>query len=87
MLSNGLLEHGSMDIDEDTAFSLALRVKVSVTVWDFTLPITPSLPAVFGVSFNCPFLVTPNIFAARRLFLNLESGIGDSDRRSFWLGA
>lgn len=50
LLSSGQLEYGNMDIDEDTAPSFAVRVKISVTVWDFILPITPSLPAVFGVS-------------------------------------
>ncbi|KAH7286952.1 hypothetical protein KP509_32G029300 [Ceratopteris richardii] len=46
VLSNQL---GTMSMEsEDHAF--ALRVKLSVTVWDFVLPITPSLPAVFGVS-------------------------------------
>ncbi|MCO5557068.1 hypothetical protein L7F22_010624 [Adiantum nelumboides] len=48
--SSGQFGNGNMDIDEDTFLYPALRVKLSVTVWDFVLPITPSLPAVFGIS-------------------------------------
>lgn len=50
LLLSGQVENGKMDIDEDIITSLSVRVKLSVTVWDFILPITPSLPAVFGVS-------------------------------------
>lgn len=42
---------GPVDMmDEDAVSSLSIRVKLSLTVWDFILPATPSLPAVFGVS-------------------------------------
>lgn len=37
-------------MDEDAISNLSVRVKLSLTVWDFILPLTPSLPAVFGVS-------------------------------------
>ncbi len=43
-------ETGKMDIDEECKTSLAVRLGVHITVWEFVLPITPSLPAVFGVS-------------------------------------
>ncbi|CAM6094606.1 unnamed protein product [Calypogeia fissa] len=43
-------ENRKMDIDEDFDSSLAVQVKVGLTVWDFVLPETPSLPAVFGIS-------------------------------------
>lgn len=39
-------------MDEDAISSLSVQVKLSLTVWDFILPATPSLPAVFGVSFT-----------------------------------
>lgn len=38
-------------MDEDAVSNLPVRVKLNLTVWDFILPATPSLPAVFGVSF------------------------------------
>ncbi|MCL7043539.1 hypothetical protein MKW94_022837 [Papaver nudicaule] len=45
------LENGLVDMmDEDGFTNLSVRLKISVTVWDFTLPTTPSLPAVFGIS-------------------------------------
>lgn len=44
-------DNGSGDMmDEDVLSNLSIRLKISVTVWDFTLPLTPSLPAVFGIS-------------------------------------
>ncbi|KAH8931516.1 hypothetical protein BDL97_19G025700 [Sphagnum fallax] len=43
-------ETGKMDIDEECKTSLAVRLGVHITVWEFVLPITPSLPAVFGIS-------------------------------------
>ncbi|XP_020590821.1 uncharacterized protein LOC110031772 isoform X3 [Phalaenopsis equestris] len=47
-LSSG---NGSTEMmDEDDLTNLSIQLKISVTVWDFTLPITPSLPAVIGVS-------------------------------------
>ncbi|GAB2219015.1 hypothetical protein Droror1_Dr00006640 [Drosera rotundifolia] len=39
-----------MDEDEDAISNRSVHVKLNVTVWDFTLPLTPSLPAVFGIS-------------------------------------
>lgn len=46
-------DNGSGDMmDEDTLTNISIHLKISVTVWDFTLPLTPSLPAVFGVSFK-----------------------------------
>ncbi|GLJ14057.1 hypothetical protein SUGI_0224840 [Cryptomeria japonica] len=43
-------ENGSMDMDEDNQDAFSIHVKLSVTVWDFVLPVTPTLPAVFGIS-------------------------------------
>lgn len=44
-------ENGTIDMmDEDAILNLSVRVKLSLTLWDFVLPVTPSLPAVFGVS-------------------------------------
>eukprot|EP00252_Welwitschia_mirabilis_P007417 TRINITY_DN1872_c0_g1_i1.p1 TRINITY_DN1872_c0_g1~~TRINITY_DN1872_c0_g1_i1.p1 ORF type:complete len:657 (-),score=147.64 TRINITY_DN1872_c0_g1_i1:351-2321(-) len=43
-------DNGSMDMDEEVHDDSVIRVKLSVTVWDFVLPLTPSLPAVFGIS-------------------------------------
>lgn len=37
-------------MDEDVINNISVRLKLSLTVWDFTLPVTPSLPAVFGIS-------------------------------------
>lgn len=37
-------------MDEDTLTNMSIRLKLSVTVWDFVVPSTPSLPAVFGIS-------------------------------------
>jgi hypothetical protein len=39
-------------MDEDAISNLTVRVKLNLTVWDFVLPATPSLPAVFGVSLS-----------------------------------
>ncbi|KAH6796263.1 hypothetical protein C2S51_037249 [Perilla frutescens var. frutescens] len=45
------LDNGSVDMMEEDAISnLSIRVKLSLTVWDFILPVTPSLPAVIGIS-------------------------------------
>lgn len=45
------LDNGSVDMMEEDAISnLSIRVKISLTVWDFILPVMPSLPAVIGVS-------------------------------------
>lgn len=44
-------DNGSVDVmEEDAISSLSLRVKLNLTVWEFVLPETPSLPAVIGVS-------------------------------------
>uniref|UniRef100_A0A803NMZ1 Glycoside hydrolase 123 catalytic domain-containing protein n=1 Tax=Cannabis sativa TaxID=3483 RepID=A0A803NMZ1_CANSA len=44
-------DNGPVDLmDEDAISNLSLRVKINLTVWDFVLPTTPSLPAVFGIS-------------------------------------
>ncbi|CAL1384236.1 unnamed protein product [Linum trigynum] len=44
-------DNGSVDImDEDAVSNLSIRVKLNLTVWDFVIPATPSLPAVFGIS-------------------------------------
>lgn len=44
-------ENGSADVMEEDAISnISLRLKLNLTVWEFVLPETPSLPAVFGVS-------------------------------------
>lgn len=48
-------DNGPVDMmDEDAISNLSVRVKLSLTVWDFIIPTTPSLPAVFGVS--CMFI-------------------------------
>lgn len=45
------LDNGSVDMMEEDAISnLSIHVKLSLTVWDFILPVTPSLPAVIGIS-------------------------------------
>ncbi|KAI3910353.1 hypothetical protein MKW92_046744 [Papaver armeniacum] len=45
------LDNSVVDMmDEDGFTNLSVCIKISVTVWDFTLPTTPSLPAVFGIS-------------------------------------
>ena len=51
--SNGF---GDM-MDEDVMNNVSVRLKLSLTVWDFTLPVTPSLPAVFGVSWQYSLLL------------------------------
>lgn len=44
-------ENGPVDMmDEDAISNLSIHLKLSLTVWDFVLPATPSLPAVIGVS-------------------------------------
>ncbi|OAE31691.1 hypothetical protein AXG93_3384s1650 [Marchantia polymorpha subsp. ruderalis] len=43
-------EQGKMDIDEEYNTTLAVRLKFSLTVWDYVIPVTPTLPAVFGIS-------------------------------------
>ncbi|KAL0325720.1 UNVERIFIED_CONTAM: hypothetical protein Sradi_5141300 [Sesamum radiatum] len=49
--SDVYLDNGSVDLMEEDAISnLSVRVKISLTVWDFILPATPSVPAVIGIS-------------------------------------
>ncbi|ESW08574.1 hypothetical protein PHAVU_009G056900 [Phaseolus vulgaris] len=49
--SEFISDNGPVDImDEDAISNLSLRVKLNLTVWEFVLPETPSLPAVFGIS-------------------------------------
>ncbi|XVF36134.1 hypothetical protein REPUB_Repub19eG0032300 [Reevesia pubescens] len=44
-------DNGLVDMmDEDAISNLSVQVKLSLTVWDFIIPTTPSLPAVFGIS-------------------------------------
>ncbi|MED6118426.1 hypothetical protein PIB30_002132 [Stylosanthes scabra] len=44
-------DNGAVDkMEEDATSSLSIRVKLNLTVWEFVLPETPSLPAVFGIS-------------------------------------
>ncbi|XWS14600.1 hypothetical protein CRYUN_Cryun35bG0023500 [Craigia yunnanensis] len=44
-------DNGPVDMmDEDAISNLSVRFKLSLTVWDFIIPTTPSLPAVFGIS-------------------------------------
>ncbi|KAJ4701901.1 Alpha-1,6-mannosyl-glycoprotein 2-beta-N-acetylglucosaminyltransferase [Melia azedarach] len=51
LFSEFFSDNGPIDMmDEDAISNLSVRVKLSLTVWDFILPATPSLPAVFGIS-------------------------------------
>lgn len=44
-------DNGPLDMmDEDAISNLSVRLKLSLTVWEFVLPVTPSIPAVIGVS-------------------------------------
>ncbi|KAL1309480.1 uncharacterized protein LOC107610139 [Arachis ipaensis] len=44
-------DNGAIDkMEEDAISNLSIRVKLNLTVWEFVLPETPSLPAVFGIS-------------------------------------
>ncbi|CAK9142823.1 unnamed protein product [Ilex paraguariensis] len=44
-------DNGPVDMmDEDAISNLSIRIKLSLMVWDFVLPATPSLPAVIGIS-------------------------------------
>ncbi|MCD7465204.1 hypothetical protein HAX54_000782 [Datura stramonium] len=44
-------DNGPIDMmEEDAISSLSIRLKISLTVWDFVLPTTPSVPAVIGIS-------------------------------------
>ncbi|KAM7521107.1 hypothetical protein LguiB_020069 [Lonicera macranthoides] len=45
------VDNGPVDMmDEDAISNLSIRLKLSLTIWDFILPATPSLPAVIGIS-------------------------------------
>lgn len=49
--SEFLSDNGQIDLmDEDAISNRSVSIKISLTVWDFTLPATPSLPAVIGIS-------------------------------------
>ncbi|KAK9748383.1 hypothetical protein RND81_02G053500 [Saponaria officinalis] len=49
--SEFLSDNGAADMmEDDSAFTRSVHVKINLTVWDFMLPITPSLPAVVGIS-------------------------------------
>lgn len=51
LFSEFFSDNGPVDMmDEDAISNLSVRVKLSLTVWDFVIPTTPSLPAVFGIS-------------------------------------
>ena len=54
LLSATCGDFGKMEIDEESQSPPCIRVQFSITVWDFILPITPSLPAVVGVSSHMP---------------------------------
>ncbi|CAA2976424.1 Hypothetical predicted protein, partial [Olea europaea subsp. europaea] len=42
-------DNGLVDMmDEDAITNYSIRLKLTLTVWDFVLPATPSLPAVIG---------------------------------------
>ncbi|KAF6149719.1 hypothetical protein GIB67_017452, partial [Kingdonia uniflora] len=44
-------DNGPVDMMEDDSYTnLSVCTKLRLTVWDFILPVTPSLPAVFGIS-------------------------------------
>ncbi|MCD9645632.1 hypothetical protein HAX54_034675 [Datura stramonium] len=43
--------NGPIDMmEEDVISSFTILLKISLTIWDFVLPATPSVPAVIGVS-------------------------------------
>ncbi|KAH9758631.1 DUF4091 domain-containing protein [Citrus sinensis] len=47
LFSEFFSDNGPIDMmDEDAISNLSVRVKLSLTVWDFILPATPSLPAI-----------------------------------------
>ncbi|KAH7524071.1 uncharacterized protein LOC107420255 [Ziziphus jujuba] len=51
LFSEFFSDNGPVDMmDEDAISNRSVRVKINLTVWDFILPTTPSLPAVFGIS-------------------------------------
>lgn len=51
LFSEFFSDNGPIDMmDEDAISNLSVRVRFRLTVWDFILPATPSLPAVIGIS-------------------------------------
>lgn len=61
--------NGAVDLmDEDAISNRSVCVKISLTVWDFVLPITPSLPAVIGVSFSLMLRTHMNILYVHAFF-------------------
>ena len=48
--SDFCIDNGPVDMEEDAISNFSIRLKLNLTVWDFVLPETPSLPAVIGVS-------------------------------------
>ncbi|KAL8145053.1 uncharacterized protein LOC141706793 isoform X1 [Apium graveolens] len=44
------IDNGPVDMEEDAISNFSIRLKLSLTVWDFVLPETPSIPAVIGIS-------------------------------------
>ncbi|WMV27589.1 hypothetical protein MTR67_020974 [Solanum verrucosum] len=51
LFSDFFSDNGPIDMmEEDAISSLSIRLKISLTVWDFVLPVTPSVPAVIGIS-------------------------------------
>jgi len=60
-------------MDEDVMNNVSVRLKLSLTVWDFTLPVTPSLPAVFGVSWQYSFYYVPFPFLCCATVMGLGS--------------
>ncbi|KAK1395658.1 Alpha-1,6-mannosyl-glycoprotein 2-beta-N-acetylglucosaminyltransferase [Heracleum sosnowskyi] len=48
--SDFCIDNGPVDMEEDAISNFSIRLKLSLTVWDFVLPETPSLPAVIGIS-------------------------------------
>lgn len=61
-------ENGQVDMMEEDAMSnLSIHLKISLTVWDFVLPVTPSLPAVFGVSLYGGIIFFPSVIYLRLL--------------------
>lgn len=72
-------DNGSVDMmDEDAISNLSIHLKLSLTVWDFVLPATPSLPAVIGVSCSYFYLKLILIFYPE----NQQKGF-DGDSRLF----
>ncbi|KAG9150417.1 hypothetical protein Leryth_014580 [Lithospermum erythrorhizon] len=81
--SDILSDNGSVDMmDEDAITNLSVRVKLNLTVWDFILPATPSLPAVIGVSSDalCSEIFGLSSIEGYEVFPQKESFHDDTDR-------